>query len=224
MIARASSIGSLHARGRGTYTGAVGRPDPASRGHLPCPRVDWAGEKHMRIEWTSYQSPVGVLTILEAREGPLIVEFAERTGRLHLAERLRQHAPGVVIDTGPCRQATSWLTAYFAGRPRPFPYPDYLTSYLSVSDSQAAVWRALTSIPFGETRSYEDIATATGIHPRAVGQLNGSNHLAILLPCHRVVGKDGGLVGYGGGLETKAWLLDHELRSVGLTLSAPPAY
>lgn len=178
----------------------------------------------MRIEWTSYQSPVGVLTILEAREGPLIVEFAERSGRLHLAERLQQHAPGVVIDTGPCRQATSWLTAYFAGHPRPFPFPEYLTSYLSVTDSQAAVWRALTAIPFGETRSYEDIATATGIHPRAVGQLNGSNHLAILLPCHRVVGKDGGLVGYGGGLETKAWLLNHELRSVGLTLSAPPAY
>ena len=55
----------------------------------------------MRIEWTSYQSPVGVLTILEAREGPLIVEFAERTGRLNLAERLRERAPGAVIDTGP---------------------------------------------------------------------------------------------------------------------------
>jgi O-6-methylguanine DNA methyltransferase len=178
----------------------------------------------MRIEWTSYQSPVGVLTILEAREGPLIVEFAERTGRLHLAERLRECAPGAVIDAGPCRQATAWLTAYFAGRPRPFAYPEHLASYLAVSASQEAVWRALTTIPFGETRSYEDIATITGIHPRAVGQLNGSNHLAILLPCHRVVGKDGGLTGYGGGLETKAWLLDHELRSVGLTLSAEPAY
>ena len=178
----------------------------------------------MRIELTSYQSPVGVLTILEAREGPLIVEFAERTGRLNLAERLRERAPGAIIDTGPCRQATSWLTAYFAGRPRPFAYPEYLPDYLSVTDAQQAVWRALTTIPFGETRSYEEIATLTGIHPRAVGQLNGSNHLAILLPCHRVVGKDGGLVGYGGGLETKAWLLDHELRSVGLVLSAPPAY
>jgi methylated-DNA-[protein]-cysteine S-methyltransferase len=178
----------------------------------------------MRIEWTSYQSPVGVLTILEAREGPLIVEFAERTGRLHLAERLRERAPGALIDAGPCRQSTAWLTAYFAGRPRPLPYPDHLARYLSVSASQEAVWRALTAIPFGETRSYEEIATATGIHPRAVGQLNGSNHLAILIPCHRVVGKDGGLVGYGGGLETKGWLLDHELRSVGLTLSAPTAY
>lgn len=178
----------------------------------------------MRIEWTSYQSPVGVLTILEAREGPLIVEFAERTGRLRLAERLRARAPGAVIDAGPCRHATAWLTAYFSGKPRPFAYPEHLGSYLEVSEPQEAVWRALCNIPFGETRSYEDIATMTGIHPRAVGQLNGSNHLAILLPCHRVVGKDGGLVGYGGGLETKAWLLDHELRSVGLTLSAPPAY
>ncbi len=178
----------------------------------------------MRIEWTSYQSPVGVLTILEAREGPLIVEFAERSGRLHLAERVGARAPGAVIGAGPCRQATTWLTAYFAGRPRPFPYPEYLGTYLSVTPSQEAVWRALTLIPFGETRSYEEIADITGIHPRAVGQLNGSNHLAILLPCHRVVGKDGGLVGYGGGLETKRWLLDHELRSVGLTLTAPAPY
>ncbi len=93
-----------------------------------------------------------------------------------------------------------------------------------MSEPQEAVWRALCNIPFGETRSYEDIAVATGLHPRAVGQLNGSNHLAILIPCHRVVGKDGGLVGYGGGLETKRWLLDHELRTVGLTLSAPAPY
>jgi O-6-methylguanine DNA methyltransferase len=178
----------------------------------------------MRIEWTSYQSPVGVLTILEAREGPLVVEFAERTGRLRLAERLRERAPGAGIDAGPCRQATSWLTSYFAGRPRRFAYPEYLASYLTVSASQEAVWRALCTVPFGETRSYEEIATTTGIHPRAVGQLNGSNHLAILIPCHRVVGKDGGLVGYGGGLETKGWLLDHELRSVGLTLSSSSAY
>lgn len=175
----------------------------------------------MRIEWTSYQSPVGVLTILEAREGPLVVEFAERTGRLHLAERLRQQAPGAVMDAGPCRQATAWLTAYFSGRPRPFPYPEYLDHYLAVTPAQEAVWRALAEIPFAETCAYEDIATRTGIHPRAVGQLNGSNHLAILLPCHRVVGKDGSLVGYGGGLDTKAWLLDHELRTAGLVLSAP---
>ena len=112
----------------------------------------------------------------------------------------------------------------FRRPPRPFAYPEHLSGYLAVSPSQEAVWRALTTIPFGETRSYEEIATITGIHPRAVGQLNGSNHLAILLPCHRVVGKDGGLTGYGGGLETKAWLLDHELRSVGLTLSAQTAY
>jgi len=178
----------------------------------------------MRIEWGSFPTPVGVLTILEAREGPLIVEFAARTGRLHLAERLRARAPGATIRAGPCRQAATWLAAYFGGRPRAFPYPDHLRQYLDVSEAQEAVWRSLCAIPFGETRSYEDIATVTGIHPRAVGQLNGSNHLAILIPCHRVVGKHGHLVGYGGGLDTKRWLLSHELRSVGLTLSAPAPY
>jgi O-6-methylguanine DNA methyltransferase len=178
----------------------------------------------MRIEWLPYMSPVGALTVLEASEGPLVVEFAARASRTHLLERLLERVPGATITAGPCRQAAEWLTAYFAGKPRPFPYPEYLTQYFAASPGQVAVWRALCNIPFGETRSYEDIAMLTGIHPRAVGQLNGSNHLAILIPCHRVVGKDGGLVGYGGGIETKRWLLDHELRTVGVTLTAPRMY
>ena len=83
---------------------------------------------------------------------------------------------------------------------------------------QEAVWRELRKIPLGETRSYEDIARATRLHPRQIGWLVAANHLAILIPCHRVVGKDGSLVGYGGGLARKRWLLDHELRTAGVVL------
>ena len=72
--------------------------------------------------------------------------------------------------------------------------------------------------PLGETRSYDDIARATRLHPRQIGWLVAANHLAILIPCHRVVGKDGSLVGYGGGLAKKRWLLDHELRTAGVVL------
>jgi O-6-methylguanine DNA methyltransferase len=70
----------------------------------------------------------------------------------------------------------------------------------------------------GETRSYEAVAEETGLTARVVGQASGANHLALLIPCHRVVGKDGALVGYGGGLQRKRWLLDHELRLTGLVL------
>ena len=76
----------------------------------------------------------------------------------------------------------------------------------------------MCDIPLGQTRSYEDIAQASGLNPRLAGQLVGSNQLAILIPCHRVVGKHGELVGYGGGLPRKRWLLDHELRTAGLVL------
>jgi O-6-methylguanine DNA methyltransferase len=81
-----------------------------------------------------------------------------------------------------------------------------------------AVYRCLRKIRFGETRSYDDIARATGLHPRQIGWLVAGNHLAILIPCHRVIGKDGGLVGYGGGLAAKRWLLNHELRKAGVVL------
>lgn len=80
------------------------------------------------------------------------------------------------------------------------------------TEFQRAVWREVAKIPFGETRSYLEIAEALGDRnlTRAVGAANGANPLAIVVPCHRVVGSDGSLTGYAGGLERKRWLLDHE--------------
>ena len=93
-----------------------------------------------------------------------------------------------------------------------------LKRWFDLSPAQVAVFKTLRKIPLGETRSYEDVARATSLHPRQIGWLVAANHLAILIPCHRVVGKDGSLVGYGGGLAKKRWLLDHELRAAGVVL------
>jgi O-6-methylguanine DNA methyltransferase len=172
----------------------------------------------MRVEWTSYGSPVGVLTVVECEAGPLVIEYPNRAVTIKWAVRLRAAVPELHIAQGSCRITTSWLDEYFAGTPRPTPALDYLKRWFDLSPAQRAVFRGLRKIPLGETRSYDDIARATRLHPRQIGWLVAANHLAILIPCHRVVGKDGSLVGYGGGLAKKRWLLDHELRTGGVVL------
>ncbi len=101
------------------------------------------------------------------------------------------------------------LDRYFEGKKKDF---SDLTLAASGTAFQLSVWRALAQIPFGETRSYADIARAIG-NPkgmRAVGLANGKNPIPIIVPCHRVIGADGSLTGFGGGLPTKKWLLEFE--------------
>jgi len=104
------------------------------------------------------------------------------------------------------------LDAYFAGKSRHFSIPLDLRGTLF----QRQVWTALCDIPYGETRSYGQIAEAIGRTgaARAVGRAVGSNPVSIVVPCHRVIGSNGGLTGYGGGLHRKAALLDLETRKV----------
>jgi methylated-DNA-[protein]-cysteine S-methyltransferase len=106
------------------------------------------------------------------------------------------------------RETLCQLAAYFAGELRDFNLPLDPKG----TDFQVAVWKALLAIPYGETRSYRDIASAIGkpAAVRAVGTANGSNPIAIIVPCHRVIGSSGKLVGYGGGLPMKRMLLDLE--------------
>lgn len=172
----------------------------------------------MQVEWTTYSSPIGALTVVECETGPLVVEFPHRTADVKWAVRLRSAIPELHIGQGPCRTTSAWLDEYFAGSPRAFPFPEHLRHWFELSPAQVAVFKTLRKIPLGETRSYDDIARATRLHPRQIGWLVAANHLAILIPCHRVVGKDGSLVGYGGGLARKRWLLDHELRTAGVVL------
>jgi AraC family transcriptional regulator of adaptative response/methylated-DNA-[protein]-cysteine methyltransferase len=100
------------------------------------------------------------------------------------------------------------LREYFAGTRRTFETPVALTG----SDFQSRVWNALLAIPSGETCSYAALAKRIGRPQavRAVGRANGENRLSIIVPCHRVIGADGAMVGFGGGLERKTWLLRHE--------------
>ncbi|MFD5400422.1 methylated-DNA--[protein]-cysteine S-methyltransferase [Streptomyces griseorubiginosus] len=111
-------------------------------------------------------------------------------------------------DARPFGEAEEQLDAYFAGELKEFT----LELRLNGTAFQASVWQELRRIPHGETRSYGQLADALG-NPgasRAVGLANGKNPIGIIVPCHRVVGADGGLTGYGGGLERKRRLLDFE--------------
>jgi AraC family transcriptional regulator of adaptative response/methylated-DNA-[protein]-cysteine methyltransferase len=107
-------------------------------------------------------------------------------------------------------QAAAEVAEYFAGARRRFTLPVRSVG----TPFEQEVWSVLQDIPFGETRSYADIARQVGRPDavRAVGRANGMNSLAIVVPCHRVVGSDGRLVGYGGGLWRKEWLLELERR------------
>jgi methylated-DNA-[protein]-cysteine S-methyltransferase len=111
-------------------------------------------------------------------------------------------------SAGPLPQAVRQLSEYFAGTRREFDLPLRLEG----TAFQQRVWRGLTEIPYGATWSYGQLAKRIG-NPnasRAVGLANGRNPISILVPCHRVIGADGSLTGYGGGLERKRWLLAHE--------------
>jgi methylated-DNA-[protein]-cysteine S-methyltransferase len=118
-------------------------------------------------------------------------------------------APGRESASNPLlRQAVAQLRAYFAGELQHFDLPLDMQG----TDFQKRVWRQLQSIPYGETRSYSFVANAIGAPKavRAVGAANGRNPIPIVVPCHRVIGAGGSLVGYGGGLPLKKLLLDLE--------------
>jgi methylated-DNA-[protein]-cysteine S-methyltransferase len=111
-------------------------------------------------------------------------------------------------NANPLPEVVRQLGEYFAGTRREFDLPLRLEG----TPFQQRVWKSLTEIPYGETWSYGELAKRIG-NPnasRAVGLANGSNPIAILVPCHRVIGADGSLTGYGGGLDRKRWLLAHE--------------
>lgn len=112
-------------------------------------------------------------------------------------------------------RAAAQLAEYFAGERREFELPLEPRG----TGFQERVWSALLAIPFGETRSYGEQARAIGrpAASRAVGAANGRNPIAIIVPCHRVIGSNGSLTGFGGGLPAKKWLLDHERRVAGPT-------
>lgn len=167
-----------------------------------------AGVDPIRVAWLD--SPLGPLLAAARDEGIVLLEFTERRMLEAQFDALRRHfkTPLVPGDHPHLRRLKTELAEYFDGKRRDFTLP---LAYPG-SDFQREVWSALLDIPYGETRSYDDLARTVG-RPgacRAVGTTNGKNRIAILIPCHRVVNKNGQLGGYGGGIWRKQRLLDIE--------------
>jgi methylated-DNA-[protein]-cysteine S-methyltransferase len=162
-----------------------------------------------RVHWTIYESPIGPLTLVAGPRGLTNLSFP---GRLRRPAGAAKRPMPAIVDQ---------LEAYFAGELQSFD----LELDLQGTPLQRAVWEELLEIPYGMTTSYGELAGRidkslyrSEVEPyrraRAVGAANGRNPIAIIVPCHRVIGADGSLTGYGGGLRRKQALLDLERRSV----------
>ena len=170
----------------------------------------------MTIETAVVQTPLGPVTLYAKGAALVGLEFTDRVARRRALERrLRRHLGGFatreVRDPAGARRR---LEAYFAGERRALAGQEV---ELHGTPFQLAVWRELRRIPPGRTLSYSALAAriARPAAVRAVGQANGSNRVSLFVPCHRVIAADGGLGGYGGGLERKRRLLELE----GLTVA-----
>lgn len=158
-----------------------------------------------------YKSPIGTLCI-EEEEGFIVgLYFVKeatnnKTDENEAADNEGKEKAAVKIEV--LREAKRQLEEYFAGERTEFDLPIKLKG----TDFQVRVWEELRAIPYGEARSYGEVAKRIG-NPkaaRAVGNANNKNHILILVPCHRVIGTDGSLVGFGAGLDVKKYLLELE--------------
>jgi methylated-DNA-[protein]-cysteine S-methyltransferase len=161
------------------------------------------------IHYRTIDSPIGPLAL--AGRGQLL------TNLRMVNQTYEPNRTNWVPDDRAFPDAVQQLEAYFAGERTDFD----LELSLAGSEFQLRVWQALLTIPYGETRSYGEIAEQIGASgaARAVGLANGRNPIAIIVPCHRVIGASGSLTGYGGGLERKQSLLELERRRQSVTLS-----
>jgi O-6-methylguanine DNA methyltransferase len=163
----------------------------------------------MKLLLERFASPIGVILVVTDGDGVLrALDFVDYEARMH--RLLRLHYDACTLSDGPGSVAvTRALPAYFDGDPgliEDLPVETGGTAF------QRRVWKALRAIPHGKTMSYGELAAEIG-HPtasRAVGLANGSNPSAIGVPCHRVIGANGSLTGFGGGISRKLWLLHHE--------------
>jgi len=162
----------------------------------------------MKLAYENVATPVGPMDLVVGEQDVLLFEF-ER-GRVRVEQKLVARFGTVVLDdaTNPLGY-TDRIRAYFEGELTAL---DELPVDPGGTTFQALVWSQLRKIPVGRTRSYAEIAQAIGrpSATRAVGAANGQNPIAVILPCHRVIGADGSLTGFGGGLDRKRWLLRHE--------------
>jgi methylated-DNA-[protein]-cysteine S-methyltransferase len=204
--------------------------DPALPGYLAARRAAAAmsdggaaqaqsGAVTLRLELARIESPLGPLLVVHDAQGALrALDFADYEARLR--RLLQSHYGRVPLDAGAAPAAVrEALGRYFAGELQALQGIAWKTGGTTF---QRAVWQALTQIPPGQTRSYGELARSLGLADaaRAVGWANGSNPVALVVPCHRVIGADGSLTGYAGGLHRKAWLLGHEGARAAANLTA----
>jgi O-6-methylguanine DNA methyltransferase len=175
---------------------------------------------HLRLE--RYTSPLATLLLVTDEEGVLrALDFGDYEDRLH--RLLCAHYGDYDLQEGAAPATiTAALDAYFDGD---FTAIDAIRVATGGTSFQRRVWQALRAIPAGSTTSYGQIAASIGCPTasRAVGAANGSNPIAIVVPCHRVIGASGALTGYGGGLPRKRWLLAHERQASGAEASSATA-
>ena len=163
----------------------------------------------MQLRLNRLRSPIGEILLVTGHCGAVrALDFADYEARMH--RLLQRHYGDYQLKDGAAPQdVTAILDSYFDGD---------LTALKTVAtatggtDFQRRVWAALRAIPAGSTLTYGALAKALGnpAASRAVGLANGANPIGIIVPCHRVIGANGKLTGYGGGLDRKRWLLDHE--------------
>lgn len=166
--------------------------------------------QNLSLQTAQIETPLGIMFAVASQAGLYQLEFADRPN-LEAEIRLLQEKTGSQIipgDNQTLEKLREELNTYFQGKRMQFS----MSLLPGGTAFQHSVWEILLSIPAGETRSYLQIAQMLNkpAASRAVGNANGKNPIAIVIPCHRVIGTDGSLCGYAGGIGRKQWLLDHE--------------
>lgn len=189
------------------YTSDSGFRDAFSRimGTTP---TNSSNSKVLRAHWLDTQ--LGSMLAIADDELLYLLEFVDRRGLEREIERLRERTKSIIIPgrTAPIDSIEKELNLYFEGKLMKF----QTRLFLLGTPFQKQVWEKLLEIPYGETRSYSELAQSIE-NPsafRAVARANGTNQLAVIIPCHRVINSNGELAGYGGGVARKKWLINHE--------------
>lgn len=184
--------------------------DFSERIHAILSEQPQAAEKSAGLHLAQLPTPLCPMVACASSRGVCLLEFADNR---RLERELKEltgllKATAVSGENRHLEMLRSQLQDYFTGQLKKFTVPLHTPG----TEFQQAAWKVLQDIPYGETRSYKQQAIALG-NPkavRAVAAANGRNRVSIVIPCHRVLGADGSLTGYGGGLDRKKWLLDHE--------------
>ncbi len=184
-----------------------------SRTPLPSPSSP-TNTRIPRLFHEVLDSPIGPVHIVGTEAAVHAVDFGGFQARMH-ALLQRRYGTYELVPSRDALGVTASLERYFGGD---FAALDHICVDAGGTPYQERIWAALRTIPSGQTRSYGELAAQAGTHARAVGHANALNPIAVIVPCHRVIGANATLTGYAGGLARKAWLLEHEARGRG---SAP---